>query len=122
VKDFDLLKQYASAFNVERQLGTATTAQIAGLRAVEKGAREELAAWLNEEYKRMAAWPHKRGDEALVRAGYMAALAEIESICKSGALPQHCPCREEWLMKQSKIAKEADAMFSWAVERAKEGE
>jgi hypothetical protein len=70
-----------------------------------------LGAWLNEEYRRLSARPRRRGDDALVRSGYLAAVAEIEAICKSGKLPQHSPCREEWLFKQAQEARQATTLL-----------
>ena len=63
-----------------------------------------LAEWLNVEYRRTSAWPRGRHEDELVRSGRLAVLAEMEAIVKSGVLPRHCACKEEWLMQQAREA------------------
>jgi hypothetical protein len=68
----------------------------------------EWAAWCDEEYRRMAAWPPAaKGPESrdqLTREGSMAMLAQLGAALRSGRPPQHCPCRQEWLDRQAKGA------------------
>lgn len=73
---------------------------------------DTLASWLDEEYRRMAAVPYDGETDGQHRhEGAMGMCAEIAAIIRSGVLPRHCPCRETWLFKQRKEAREADDLL-----------
>jgi len=73
---------------------------------------ESLKDWLDEEYRRMAAVPYDGETDSQHRhEGAMGMCAEIAAIIRSGGLPQHCPCREGWLIVAQKRAKEDEAFL-----------
>lgn len=70
-----------------------------------------LARWLDEEYRRVTARPDPGGNASHYRAGFLAAVAEIAAIIRSGVLPAHSPVRDADLAKQDALAREDARML-----------
>lgn len=73
----------------------------------------DLAAWLDEEYRRLSLRPDA-GDsyDAHNRAGRLLVLAEVAAIIRSGTLPRHSPVRMEWEAAARRLAPDDEEIVS----------
>jgi len=76
---------------------------------------ESIAAWCDEEYRRLASRPSagpRSGDDQAT-SGRMAALAELAAMIRTGRLARHCAARAEWLERQARQADDDAEAFGW---------